>query len=191
MTGSDWEKFCCFNVIILKIWKILVVIRVHRFGKWWWIFCHQTQKLCWDYFAIRTVSHFYLHITMSSSSNKKRGHSWVVSVYTRCVVVCWFCSHHFLWFIACSRGGRSHFFRLRSCSQIFKSGSDLCPEIFSCSDSAYNHWSKHNFPMFIFKKSPHSLLLLPKLKSDFGSGSEQKAQNLAGVDSGSGPTSGL
>jgi len=45
--------------------------------------------------------------------------------------------------------------------------------------------------MFIFKKSPHNLLLLPKLKSDFGSGSEQKAQNLAGVDSGSGPTSGL
>ena len=25
-TGSDWENFCCFNVIILKISKILVVI---------------------------------------------------------------------------------------------------------------------------------------------------------------------
>jgi len=26
-TGSDWENFCCFNVIILKISNILVVIR--------------------------------------------------------------------------------------------------------------------------------------------------------------------
>ena len=33
-TGSDWEIFCCFNVIILKISKILVVIRFHRFAKW-------------------------------------------------------------------------------------------------------------------------------------------------------------
>jgi len=32
-TGSDWEYFCCFNVIILKISKILVVIRFHRFAK--------------------------------------------------------------------------------------------------------------------------------------------------------------
>ena len=28
-TGSDSENFCCFNVIILKISKILVVIRFH------------------------------------------------------------------------------------------------------------------------------------------------------------------
>jgi len=30
--GSDWENFCCFNV--LKISKILVVIQFHRFAKW-------------------------------------------------------------------------------------------------------------------------------------------------------------
>jgi len=51
--------------------------------------------------------------------------------------------------------------------------------------------------MFLPEKWPHRLLLLPKLKSDFGSGSgfsqifdsgsgsEQKPQNPAGVDSGS------
>jgi len=33
-TGSDWENFCCFNVIILKISKIMVVIWFHRFAKW-------------------------------------------------------------------------------------------------------------------------------------------------------------
>ena len=33
-TWSDWENFCCFNVIILIISKILVVIRYHRFAKW-------------------------------------------------------------------------------------------------------------------------------------------------------------
>jgi len=33
-TGSDSENFCCFNVIILKISKILVVIRFHRFANW-------------------------------------------------------------------------------------------------------------------------------------------------------------
>ena len=33
-TGSDWVNFCCFNVIILKISKILVVIPFHRFAKW-------------------------------------------------------------------------------------------------------------------------------------------------------------
>jgi len=33
-TGSDSESFCCFNVIILKISKILVVIWFHRFAKW-------------------------------------------------------------------------------------------------------------------------------------------------------------
>jgi len=33
-TGSDWENFCCFDVIILKILTILVVIRFHRFAKW-------------------------------------------------------------------------------------------------------------------------------------------------------------
>jgi len=57
-TESDSEKFCCLNVIILKISKILVVIRIHRFAKWQCIFCHQMQKLYWDYFAVRTVSTF-------------------------------------------------------------------------------------------------------------------------------------
>jgi len=33
-TGSDSENVCCFNEIILKISKILVVIRFHRFAKW-------------------------------------------------------------------------------------------------------------------------------------------------------------
>jgi len=33
-TGSDWVNFCCFNVIILKISKVLVVIRYYRFAKW-------------------------------------------------------------------------------------------------------------------------------------------------------------
>ena len=47
-TGSDWESFLCFYVIILNISKLLVVIRFHRFAKWQCIFCHQWQKLCWD-----------------------------------------------------------------------------------------------------------------------------------------------
>jgi len=37
LADQDWiglSKFCCFNVIILKISKILVVIRIHRFVKW-------------------------------------------------------------------------------------------------------------------------------------------------------------
>jgi len=56
-TGSDRENFCCFNVIILNISKILAVIRFHMFAIWC-IFCHQIQKLCWDFFVIRTVSTF-------------------------------------------------------------------------------------------------------------------------------------
>jgi len=32
--GSDWEHFCCFNVTILKISKIIVMIRFHRLAKW-------------------------------------------------------------------------------------------------------------------------------------------------------------
>jgi len=59
-TGSDWENFCCFNEIILKISKILSVIRFHRFAKWQCIFCHQKQKLSWGYFAIRIVPIFIL-----------------------------------------------------------------------------------------------------------------------------------
>ena len=66
------------------------------------------------------------------------------------------------------------------------------------SDSGYYHWSNRNLPMFLLKKWPHRHLLLPKLKSESGSGSEfsqifdsgsgsgceRKTQNLAGVDSG-------
>jgi len=66
-TASDSENFCCFNVIILKTSKILVVIRFHRIAKWQCIFCHQMQKLCWDYFA--NCIHCCLHITLSFSSN--------------------------------------------------------------------------------------------------------------------------
>jgi len=52
-TGSDWENFCCFNVIILTKSKFLVVIRFHRFAKWSCIICNQMQKLCW---VFQTVS---------------------------------------------------------------------------------------------------------------------------------------
>ena len=55
-TGSDRENFCCFNVVILKISKNLVMIRFHRFAKWKCIFYHQMQKPSWDYFTIRIVS---------------------------------------------------------------------------------------------------------------------------------------
>ena len=64
----------------------------------------------------------------------------------------------------------------------------------SCSDSCYNHRSNRNLPMFLPKKWPHRLLLLPKWKNDSGSGfsqifdsgsgSERKTQNPAAVDSG-------
>ena len=101
----------------------------------------------------------------------------------------------------CSRGGRSHFFRLRlhSCFKFFESGAgSVSGNIFqiwesdSCSDSGYSHRSKCNLPMFLLKKWPHRLLLLPKLKSGsgtsfsqiFDSGSERKTQNPAGADSG-------
>ena len=60
-TGSDWEKLCCFNVIILTISKILVFIWFYRLLKWLCTFCHQQQKLYWGYFAIRTVPTF-VHI---------------------------------------------------------------------------------------------------------------------------------
>jgi len=64
----------------------------------------------------------------------------------------------------------------------------------SCSDSGYNHRSNRNLPMFLLKKRPHRLLLLPKRKSGsgsgsgfsqiFDSGSERKTRNPVGVDSG-------
>jgi len=65
------------------------------------------------------------------------------------------------------RGGRSHFFRL-----ILNPSSDPGPAIFqiwesdSCSDSGYSHQSHPNSAMFLLKKLPHRLLLLPKLKND-------------------------
>jgi len=48
-------------VIILKISKILVVIRLHRFAKMVVYILPSNAKLCWDYFAIRTLSTF-IHI---------------------------------------------------------------------------------------------------------------------------------
>jgi len=66
----------------------------------------------------------------------------------------------------------------------------------SCSHSGYNHPSNRNFPMFLPKKWPHRLLLLPKWKSDSGTGSvfsqtfdsgsssDRKTQNPAGVETG-------
>jgi len=54
-----------------------------------------------------------------------------------------------------TKGGRSHFFRLRlrSCSKMFESGSanfSNC-ESDSCPDSGYNHQSNLNLPMFLLK----------------------------------------
>ena len=45
------------------------------------VFCHQTQKLCWDYFAVRTVSTFVQgsHTTLSSSGNVNIV-EWLLSV---------------------------------------------------------------------------------------------------------------
>jgi len=105
-----------------------------------------------------------------------------------------------------SRGGRNHFFRLwlPSCSKILNPGPDPGPTILqiwesdSCSDSGCNHRSNRNLPMFLPRKWPHRLLLLPNWKSysgsgsgfsqifdsGSGSGSERKTQNPAGVDSG-------
>ena len=66
----------------------------------------------------------------------------------------------------------------------------------SRSDSGCNHRSNRNLPMYFLKKWPHRLLLLPKWKSDSGSGfsqifdsvsgsgSERKTQKPAGVDAG-------
>ena len=103
------------------------------------------------------------------------------------------------------RDSRSHFFRLqhRSCYKIFESGSASGPDILniwesdSCSDFGDNDRSNPNLPMFLPKKWPHRLLVLPKWKSDSGSGSglkkkydslsgsgsERKTQNPAGADS--------
>jgi len=85
-------------------------------------------------------------------------------------------------------------YRLRSCSKFLNPGLAIF-QIWE-SDSGYNHHSNRNLPMFLLKKWPHRLL--PKWKSDSGSGfsqisdsgSERKTQNPAGVDSGSGATSG-
>jgi len=71
-----------------------------------------------------------------------------------------------------TRGGRSHFFRLRlrSCSKFLNPGPAILQiwESDSCSDSGYNRQSNCNLPMFLPKKWLHRLLLLPKWKSDSG-----------------------
>ena len=83
-------------------------------------------------------------------------------------------------------------------TKFLNPGPDPCPAIFqiresdSCSDSGYNHKSNLILPMFLLKKWPHRLLLVPKLKRDsgsgfsqlFDSGSERKTQNPAGVVTG-------
>jgi len=40
----------------------------------------------------------------------------------------------------------------------------------SCSDSGCDHRCNRDLPMFLPKKLPHRLLLLPKWKTEFGSG---------------------
>ena len=58
----DWsgldrtEKICCFDVIILTTSSMLVVMWFYRLVKWYCIFCHQRQKLCWDDFAVHPTS---------------------------------------------------------------------------------------------------------------------------------------
>jgi len=96
-------------------------------------------------------------------------------------------------------GGQSHFFRLRSYSQIFESGSGfgyssnlrkrLLFRLATIIDPTVIH------PCFYLRNDR----LLLKWKSDcvsgfsqnFDSGSERKMQNSTGVDPGSGPTFGL
>jgi len=80
-------------------------------------------------------------------------------------------------------------------ARILPAISQICKSD-SCSDPGYNHRSNHNLPMFLLKKLPHRLLLLPKLKSDSWSGSgfsqnfvsasgyERKTPNPVGVDCG-------
>jgi len=86
--------------------------------------------------------------------------------------------------------------------KVLNPGPDPAPAIFqiwasdSCSDSGYNYWSNRNLHMFLLKKRPYRLLLLPKRKIDpgsgsgfsqifdSGSGSKRKSQNPAGFDSG-------
>ena len=68
-TGSDRENFCCFNVVILKISKNLVMIRFHRFAKWKCIFYHQMQKPSWGLFYNSNCILHCSHITLSSSRN--------------------------------------------------------------------------------------------------------------------------
>jgi len=63
---QDWiglRKFLMFLCDYSKHIKTFSCypIRFYRFTKWQCIFCHQWQKLCWEYFAIRTVSTF-VHI---------------------------------------------------------------------------------------------------------------------------------
>jgi len=55
----------------------------------------------------------------------------------------------------------------------------------SCSDSGYNHRSNRNLPMFLPKKWPHRLLLLPKWKIDSGSASGFHKFSTPGPDPGS------
>ena len=106
-----------------------------------------------------------------------------------------------------TRGGRSHFFRLRSCSKISESRSgsgnfsnlwirllfrhrlpSIQPKCFFLRTHVF-------YPCFHLRidiyKRPRKFLLLPKFKSDSGSGSgsERKTQNPAGFDSGSMATS--
>jgi len=68
---QDWiglRKFCCFNVIILKISKILVLIRIHRFVKWQCILPSNAKTLL-GLFCNSNCIHLCSHITLSSSSN--------------------------------------------------------------------------------------------------------------------------
>jgi len=95
-----------------------------------------------------------------------------------------------------TRGGRSHFFRLRlrPCFKIFESGSGYG----NFSDLKIRLLFRLRLPSIhpkfthAFKKWPRRLMLRAKLRSDsgsgfsqnFDSGSEKKTQNPAGVDSG-------
>jgi len=72
-TESDSENFCCFNVIILKISKILFVIRFHRFAKWLFVYVLPSNaKTLLGLFCNSNCIHLCSLITFRSSSNVNR-----------------------------------------------------------------------------------------------------------------------
>jgi len=76
--GSDWENFCCFNVIILNISKIVGVIRFYRFVKVVHILPLMAKALL-GIFGISNCIHPCPYITIISISIVNTV-EWVVSI---------------------------------------------------------------------------------------------------------------